>query len=116
MLAPALPHDHGAPPAPSTIMYWSPMAVHGLLPNRGLRAHSVNLVDQLAWVYGGTDEKGCWSDVWCFDTGASSSLLSLRLGKGWSDNVRRDVPVVPPRDDRRAPTPDARTHRHAARP
>ncbi|KAI0337683.1 galactose oxidase [Trametopsis cervina] len=49
-------------------MYWSKAPVYGTLPSHGLRAHSVTLVDGIAWIFGGCDDKGCWKDVWCFNT------------------------------------------------
>lgn len=36
-----------------------------------MRAHSVTMVDHTAWLFGGCDDKGCWKDVWCFNTGES---------------------------------------------
>ncbi|TFY63562.1 hypothetical protein EVG20_g6259 [Dentipellis fragilis] len=33
-----------------------------------MRAHSVTLVDHIAWLFGGCDDKGCWKDVWTFNT------------------------------------------------
>jgi len=65
---PRLPHSDD-PPAPATAMYWSRAPVHGFLPMRSFRAHTVTLVDHIAWLFGGCDDKGCWKDVYCFDTG-----------------------------------------------
>ncbi|KAG1740158.1 uncharacterized protein EDB91DRAFT_1282957 [Suillus paluster] len=64
---PRLPHSDD-PPAPATAMYWSRAPVHGALPMRAFRAHTVTLVDHIAWLFGGCDDKGCWRDVFCFDT------------------------------------------------
>ncbi|EIN05797.1 galactose oxidase [Punctularia strigosozonata HHB-11173 SS5] len=64
---PRLPHDKNAKPVPATLMHWSPAPVYGYLPTRGMRAHTVTMVDNVAWVFGGCDDKGCWQDVWCFD-------------------------------------------------
>ena len=36
---------------------------------RNMRAHTVTLVDNVAWLFGGCDDKGCWKDIYCFDTG-----------------------------------------------
>lgn len=33
-----------------------------------MRAHSVTLVDSVAWIFGGCDERGCWKDLWLFNT------------------------------------------------
>ncbi|KIK93296.1 hypothetical protein PAXRUDRAFT_145380 [Paxillus rubicundulus Ve08.2h10] len=49
-------------------MYWSRAPVHGALPMRHMRAHTVTLVDNVAWLFGGCDDKGCWKDIYCFDT------------------------------------------------
>ncbi|EGN94708.1 hypothetical protein SERLA73DRAFT_187766 [Serpula lacrymans var. lacrymans S7.3] len=65
---PRLPRSDDIDPAPATNMYWSKAPVHGALPMRNMRAHSVTLVESLAWLFGGCDDKGCWKDVYCFDT------------------------------------------------
>ena len=61
-------HDDG-PIAPAT-MHWSRALVHGALP---MRAHTVTLVDNVAWLFGGCYGKDYWKDTYCFDTGKSSS-------------------------------------------
>ena len=38
---------------------------------RNMRAHTVTLVDNVAWLFGGCDDRGCWKDIYCFDTGKS---------------------------------------------
>lgn len=68
---PHLPHAKDIEAAPATLMYWSRAPVYGLLPQHGMRAHSATLVDNIAWLFGGCDEKGCWKDVYLFNTGAS---------------------------------------------
>ena len=70
---PHLPHSKDAEAVPATLMYWSRAPVWGTLPVHGVRAHSVTLVDTIAWIFGGCDEKGCWRDVFCFNTGTYSS-------------------------------------------
>lgn len=67
---PHLPHAKDVEPAPATLMYWSRAPVYGVLPQHGVRAHSVTLVDNVAWLFGGCDEKGCWRDIYLFNTGA----------------------------------------------
>lgn len=66
---PHLPHAKDVEPAPATLMYWSRAPVYGVLPQHGVRAHSVTLVDNVAWLFGGCDEKGCWRDIYLFNTG-----------------------------------------------
>ncbi|KAF9508809.1 hypothetical protein BS47DRAFT_1302329 [Hydnum rufescens UP504] len=56
-----------APPVSAALMHWSRAPVHGALPMRNFRAHSVSLVDGVAWLFGGTDENGCWNNVYCLD-------------------------------------------------
>lgn len=73
---PRLPHSDDTS-APATAMYWSRAPVHGLLPMRAFRAHTVTLVDHMAWLFGGCDDKGCWRDIYCFDTGKLSFFLLL---------------------------------------
>ncbi|CCM00976.1 uncharacterized protein FIBRA_03024 [Fibroporia radiculosa] len=65
---PHLPHAKDAEVAPATLMYWSRAPVYGLLPPHGLRAHSVTMVDTTAWMFGGCDDKGCWRDIYHFNT------------------------------------------------
>jgi hypothetical protein len=67
---PRLPHTKDAEPVPTTGMYWSKAPVYGHLPARGMRAHSATFVDGVVWFFGGCDDKKCWNDVYCFDTGA----------------------------------------------
>ncbi|KAF8488741.1 galactose oxidase [Gautieria morchelliformis] len=49
-------------------MYWSKAPVYGHLPNRAMRAHTVTLIDNLAWQIGGCDHVVCTRDVLTFDT------------------------------------------------
>lgn len=54
-------------------MYWSRAPVYGALPTRTMRAHSVNLVDTTAWVFGGCEDNYTskdMKDIYCFDIGA----------------------------------------------
>lgn len=66
-----------ADPVPATLMYWSKAPVYGHLPTHNVRAHSVTLVDGVAWIFGGCDEKGCFKDVWCFNTGALLPTIAV---------------------------------------
>jgi Rab9 effector protein with kelch motifs len=65
-----MPHDKEAEPAPATGMYWSRAAVWGTLPSRTLRSPSITLIDNLAWVLGGSDDRDAVGtrDVLTFDT------------------------------------------------
>ncbi|EIW56695.1 galactose oxidase [Trametes versicolor FP-101664 SS1] len=49
-------------------MHWSCAPVYGHMPLHGLRAHSITLIDSMAWLFGGCDDKTCWKDVFCFNT------------------------------------------------
>jgi hypothetical protein len=77
---PRLPHDKDVELAPATIMYWSRAPVYGALPMRSMRAHSVTLVDSVAWLFGGCDDKECSKDIYCFDTGTTSHFW-CRVGQ-----------------------------------
>ena len=66
---PHLPHAKDVELAPATLMHWSRAPVYGMMPLHGMRAHSVTLIDSIAWLFGGCDEKGCWKDVFCFNSG-----------------------------------------------
>ena len=70
-IVPHLAHSNSVEPAPASVMYWSRAPVWGTLPSHSMRAHTVTLVDNIAWLFGGCDDKGCWKDVWCFNTGIS---------------------------------------------
>jgi hypothetical protein len=74
-LLPHLPHFKDTEIAPTVQMYWSKAPVWGSMPNHGMRAHSVTLVDSVAWIFGGCDERGCWKDLWLFNTGTFASEL-----------------------------------------
>ena len=78
---PHLPHAKDVELAPSTLMHWSRAPVYGAMPLHGLRAHSVTLIDSIAWMFGGCDERGCWRDVFCFNTG---EYLTGRLLVLWN--------------------------------
>jgi Rab9 effector protein with kelch motifs len=73
-ILPRLPHSKDVELAPTTCMYWSKAPAYGQMPTRGMRAHSATLVDHVVWLFGGCDEKGCWKDVYCFDTGGFTVL------------------------------------------
>ncbi|KAF8496165.1 hypothetical protein F5888DRAFT_1794727 [Russula emetica] len=64
---PHLPNLANVEPAPPPVMYWSKAPVWGTLPTHGFRAHTVTLADNVAWIFGGCDEKGCFKDMWCFN-------------------------------------------------
>jgi len=74
-LLPYLPHSKDSDIAPTVQMHWSKAPVWGTMPNHGMRAHSVTLVDSVAWIFGGCDERGCWKDLWLFNTGVYASEL-----------------------------------------
>ena len=84
---PRLPHSDDAP-APATAMYWSRAPDHGFLPMRAFRAHTVTLVDHMAWLFGGCDKKGCWRDIYCFDTGKLSFFI-LSCGMLMGDGLQK---------------------------
>ncbi|CAG8444880.1 2570_t:CDS:2 [Funneliformis caledonium] len=60
---PITPH---VDPAPAPAMYWSKIKTYGKSP-RALRAHTVNLVGELMFVFGGCDAKTCYNSVFIFD-------------------------------------------------
>lgn len=65
---PQLPSAPDVQPVPPPAMYWSKAPIHGTVPRRSFRAHTANLSDEVLWLFGGCDAKGCFRDVWCFDT------------------------------------------------
>ncbi|CAG8504081.1 3471_t:CDS:2 [Paraglomus occultum] len=54
-------------PAPAPAMYWSRIQTHGKPGVRPLRAHTVNLVGELMFVFGGCDARTCFNTVYVFD-------------------------------------------------
>jgi Rab9 effector protein with kelch motifs len=78
---PRLPHDTEAEAAPSTSMYWSRAPVYGTIPPKFMRGHSVTLVEAIAWIFGGCDDKDLKENVrdmriiYCFDTGTISPIV-----------------------------------------
>ncbi|KAF9267997.1 galactose oxidase [Marasmius fiardii PR-910] len=48
-------------------MYWSRAPVWGLCPTRTMRGHTATLVNDIAWVFGGCDDKDTAKDLYCFD-------------------------------------------------
>ncbi|KAG6832586.1 hypothetical protein H0H87_001243 [Tephrocybe sp. NHM501043] len=68
---PTLPHDKNAESVPCTAMHWSRAPVYGAVPQRTMRAHTMTLVDNIAWLVGGIDDKDSnkdMKDMHCFDT------------------------------------------------
>lgn len=65
---PQLPSAQSVKPAPPPAMYWSKAPTHGSVPRRSFRAHTANLCDEVMWLFGGCDHRGCFRDLWCFDT------------------------------------------------
>jgi hypothetical protein len=74
---PHLPNVQNVEPAPPPVMYWSKAPVWGALPTHGFRAHTVTLADNVAWIFGGCDDKGCFKDMWCFNIGACAPKTTL---------------------------------------
>ena len=71
---PSLPHSTSIAVAPPTLMYWSKAPVYGLqLPK--VRAHTVTLVDNIVWLFGGCDEQHCFKELWWFNTGKCVYVL-----------------------------------------
>jgi len=60
------------PPAPTPAMHWSRAKVHGQIPPKELRAQTVNLVGESVYVFGGTDAKSCFNNLYIFDAGKSN--------------------------------------------
>ncbi|KAL1753756.1 hypothetical protein FB107DRAFT_264064 [Schizophyllum commune] len=65
---PRFPNDKDVAPAAATLMYWSRAPVYGTLPMRTMRAHTVTLIDSVAWLFGGCDDKESAKDIYLFDT------------------------------------------------
>ena len=103
-LLPYLPHSKDTEIAPTVQMYWSKAPVWGTMPNHGMRAHSVTLVDSVAWIFGGCDERGCWKDLWLFNTGAFTSEIPHLSRLTWVFCFRNDAVVSPGSARRHSPS------------
>jgi hypothetical protein len=57
-------------------MYWSKVQTHGKSPARPLRAHTVNLVGEIMYVFGGCDARACFNSIYVFDAGKPIFPLS----------------------------------------
>lgn len=57
------------PPAPAAGMYWSRAVTYGRGPSRPLRAHTVNLIGEQLFVFGGCDIKTCFNSLYILDMG-----------------------------------------------
>ncbi|XP_006462273.1 hypothetical protein AGABI2DRAFT_186268 [Agaricus bisporus var. bisporus H97] len=64
---PRLVYDKDAEQAPSTGMYWSRAPVYGAIPNRSMRAHSITVIDNVVWLFGGCDDRESWKDIYCLN-------------------------------------------------
>jgi hypothetical protein len=65
-------------PAPAPAMYWSKTRTHGK-PPKAIRAHTVNLVGELMYVFGGCDAKTCFNAVLIFDAGSYCFVKHINI-------------------------------------
>ena len=93
---PHLPSNKDAEPTPPTLMHWSRAPMYCQMLAHGIRAHTVTLIDNIAWLFGGCDEKSCWKDVFCFNTGACECHYAPRGVLGYS-SVLVGVGLLEPR-------------------
>jgi len=77
---PRLPNVVDVEPAPPPVMYSNKAPVWGRLSTHGLCAHTITLADNVAWIFGCCDDRGCFEDMWYFSTGMWA-LFSLSLGQ-----------------------------------
>ena len=57
------------PPAPAAGMYWSRSVTYGRGPSRPLRAHTINIIGEQLFVFGGCDIKTCFNSLYVLDMG-----------------------------------------------
>ncbi|KAK1222890.1 hypothetical protein PQX77_014312 [Marasmius sp. AFHP31] len=79
-VTPKLPHAD-EPEASPTLMYWGRAPVWGLCPTRTMRGHTVTLVGDTAWVFGGCDDKDTAKDLYCFDVETNQWSYPETLGE-----------------------------------
>ncbi|KAI8872380.1 galactose oxidase [Ramicandelaber brevisporus] len=61
--------EHSAPqtpPAPTPAMYWSRVTASGQIPP-GLRSHSMTVINDKIYVFGGFNSEGTYNDTYMFD-------------------------------------------------
>ncbi|KAJ3123143.1 hypothetical protein HK098_002142 [Nowakowskiella sp. JEL0407] len=56
-----------SPTTPIPFMRWSKLNPRGSAPPRALRAHTMTLVEDKLFVFGGCDAGICFNDLYCFD-------------------------------------------------
>ncbi|RDX43634.1 hypothetical protein OH76DRAFT_1544274 [Lentinus brumalis] len=91
---PHLPHAKDVELAPATLMHWSRGPVFGAMPLHGTRAHTVTLIDNIAWMFGGCDERGCWQDVFCFNTATLVDRKIIVFGGGEGPAYYNDLYIL----------------------
>ncbi|ORY93052.1 hypothetical protein BCR43DRAFT_444305 [Syncephalastrum racemosum] len=69
------------PPAPAAGMYWSRAVTYGRGPSRPLRAHTVNLIGEQLFVFGGCDIKTCFNSLYILDMDAMTWSKPRTLGQ-----------------------------------
>jgi hypothetical protein len=62
-----LPMNGGQTPAPVPALYWSKAVTFGKSPPKALRAHTVTVVGERLFVFGGCDARVCFHDLYIFD-------------------------------------------------
>lgn len=62
-------------PAPAPAMYWSKAVTYGPKP-RPLRAHSSVVVNELMYVFGGTDQRGGFGKVYALELGMTNKIFN----------------------------------------
>ncbi|KAI7877116.1 galactose oxidase [Lichtheimia hyalospora FSU 10163] len=69
------------PPAPAAGMYWSRSVTYGRGPSRPLRAHTINLIGEQLFVFGGCDIKTCFNSLYVLDMDTMTWSKPRTLGQ-----------------------------------
>ncbi|KAI7852261.1 hypothetical protein BDC45DRAFT_545991 [Circinella umbellata] len=69
------------PPAPAAGMYWSRAVTYGRGPSRPLRAHTINLIGEQLFVFGGCDIKTCFNSLYVLDMDTMTWSKPKTLGQ-----------------------------------
>ncbi|RKP06211.1 hypothetical protein THASP1DRAFT_18758 [Thamnocephalis sphaerospora] len=59
--------SYATPAAPVPALYWSKAGTFGKSPPKALRAHTVTVVGERLFVFGGCDARVCFNDLYLFD-------------------------------------------------
>lgn len=92
-------HNKDEKSIPTSGLLWYRGPVHGALPGRTLRSHSMTKIRNKAWVIGGYDARQTYRDIYCLELGRThllfltTTLISTPETLQWSHpEYKGDIP------------------------